>query len=86
MDGKVFKKGMDELWRSSFRCERDTAVDIGNLTDKDLEVFEAGRASGFHEAVTCIYLNAFGAKETFHIWWDHLGEMQDEDKDKSRPL
>lgn len=84
MDSPEFKKGMGQLWKSSFLYVRDTAVDIENLTDKDLEIFEAGRASGFHEAVTCIYLNAFGAKETFKIWWNHLGEMPDEDK--SPPL
>lgn len=83
MESSEFQKGMGELWRSSFRNSLNTAVDLGNLTEKELGIFEAGRASGFHEAVTCIYLNAFGAKETFKIWWNHLGEISDENKRRS---
>lgn len=83
MESSEFQKGMGELWRSSFRNSLDMAVDLGNLTEKELGIFEAGRASGFHEAVTCIYLNAFGAKETFKIWWDNLGGMPNEYKRRS---
>ena len=65
---------LEQLYDWSFERSKASTEDFGDveLTDRECEVYDMAKAIGYHEAVSCIYLNLYGGKNAFSRWLSHI--------------
>lgn len=74
MTNEELKKMLIELLEASFHDAHDKGkgIDVDCLDPENEKFFSAGYSFGFHEAISCVFFNVFGGKETFSLWWKNI--------------